>query len=91
MDSSKLKLFVENNFEFDDKGGKLKNPCTAEIIVLKEGLFGMGKFRKLENNPFYFMLSGRISRNIGENIFRSNTSSTSENIDFHVLAYISRA
>ena len=32
-----------------------------------------------------FMLSGRISRNIGENIFRSYTGSTSENTDFHVL------
>ena len=34
---------------------------------------------------FYFMLSGRISRNIGENIFRSYTGNTSENTDFHVL------
>ena len=33
----------------------------------------------------YFMLSGRISRNIGENIFRSYTGTTSENTDFHVL------
>ena len=34
---------------------------------------------------FHFMLSGRISRNIGENIFRSYTGTTSENTDFHVL------
>ena len=34
---------------------------------------------------YYFMLSGRISRNIGENIFRSYTGTTSENTDFHVL------
>ena len=33
----------------------------------------------------YFMLSGRISRNIGENIFPSYTGITSENTDFHVL------
>ena len=33
----------------------------------------------------YFMLSGRISRNIGENIFRSYTGNTSENTDFRVL------
>ena len=33
----------------------------------------------------YFMFSGRISRNIGGNIFRSYTGTTSENIDFHVL------
>ena len=33
----------------------------------------------------YFMLSGRISKNIGENIVRSYTGSTSENTDFHVL------
>ena len=33
----------------------------------------------------YFMLSGRISRNIGKNIFRSYTGTTSENTDFHVL------
>ena len=31
------------------------------------------------------MLSGRISSNIGENIFRSYTGSTSENTNFHVL------
>ena len=31
------------------------------------------------------MLSGRISGNIGENIFRSYTGTTSENNDFHVL------
>ena len=33
----------------------------------------------------YFMLSGRISRNICENIFWSYTSITSKNTDFHVL------
>ena len=33
----------------------------------------------------YFMLSGRISRNSSENIFRSYTGTTSENTDFHVL------
>ena len=33
----------------------------------------------------YFMLSGRISRNIGENIFRSYTGTTSEHTDVHVL------
>ena len=33
----------------------------------------------------YFMLPGRISRNIGENIFRSYTGTTSENTDFQVL------
>ena len=34
---------------------------------------------------YYFVLSGTISRNIGENIFRSYTGNTSENTDFHVL------
>ena len=34
---------------------------------------------------FCFKLSGRISRNIGKNIFRSYTGSTSENTDFHIL------
>ena len=33
----------------------------------------------------YFMLSGRISRNIGEKIVRFYTGTTSENTDFHVL------
>ena len=37
------------------------------------------------NTLDYFMLSGRISRNIGENVFRSYTGNTSENTDFHVL------
>ena len=36
-------------------------------------------------NIYYFILSGRISRNIGENIFRSYTGTTCENTDFHVL------
>ena len=31
------------------------------------------------------MLYSRISRNIGENTFRSYTDTTSENTDFHVL------
>ena len=38
------------------------------------------------------MLSGRISINIGENIFPSYTGTTSENTDFHVLvAYVNCA
>ena len=36
-------------------------------------------------NVHYFMLLGRISRNIGENIFRSYIRITSEDSDFHVL------
>ena len=43
------------------------------------------KMPNLWNKTNYFMLSGRISRNIGENIFRSYTGSTSENTDFHIL------
>ena len=39
---------------------------------------------------YYFMLSGRISRNSSENIFRSYTSTISENTDFHVLVVYSR-
>ena len=39
----------------------------------------------ISNRSVYFMLSCRISRNIGENIFRSYTGTTSENADFHVL------
>ena len=34
---------------------------------------------------YYFMFSGRISRIIGENIFRSYTGTTSENTNFHVF------
>ena len=37
------------------------------------------------NIDLYFMLSSRISRNTGENIFQSYTGTTSENTDFHVL------
>ena len=33
----------------------------------------------------YVMLSGRIWKNIGENIFRSYAGTTSENTNFHVL------
>ena len=51
-----------------------------------------GKFYKTVNNDsikeniIYFMLSGRISRNIGENIFRSYSGTNSEKFtDFHGL------
>ena len=50
--------------------------CHKNIYVGKE---------ENVDNACYFMLSGRISRNIGENIFRSYTGTTSENTDFHVL------
>ena len=33
----------------------------------------------------YFMLSGRISKTIRENTFRSYTGTTRENTDFHVF------
>ena len=38
-----------------------------------------------KNKHFYFMLSGRISRNIGENIFRPYIGTIRENTYFHVL------
>ena len=38
-----------------------------------------------QNIYIYFMLSGRISRNIGENIFRSYSGSTNENTGFNVF------
>ena len=42
-----------------------------------------------QEHSFYFMLSGMISRNIDENIFRSYAGTTGENTDFHVLvAYV---
>ena len=43
------------------------------------------KKKKKQISSIYFMLSGRISGNSSENIFRSYTGTTSENIDFHVL------
>ena len=43
------------------------------------------EFCQVQNIFVYFMLSGRISRNISENIFRSYTGSTSENTNFHVV------
>ena len=53
-----------------------KNPLDAHSPVMSQN-------SKCIN--YYFMLSGRISRNIGENIFRSYAGTTSENTDFHVL------
>ena len=50
---------------------------------LKDGYFKHVK--AFEGNKIYFVPSGRISRNSGENIFRSYTGTTSENTDFHVL------
>ena len=37
-----------------------------------------------KRNTFYVMLSGRVSINMGENIFRSYTGTTIENTDFLV-------
>ena len=44
-----------------------------------------GRSSNRSNSTNYLMLSGRISRNIGENIFRSYTGTSSEITDFHVL------
>ena len=61
---------------------KSNNHLFEYQILLTE--FGYPVFLCLQT-MVYFMLSGRISRNIGENIFRSYTGSSSENTDFHVL------
>ena len=65
--------------------------CFQKASSIGSGLCGKGfntctcmSFGK-EINCIYFMLSGWISRNIGENIFQSYTGTTSENTDFHVL------
>ena len=70
----------------DDK--ILRYSITIEIVPSLR--FPMTVYN-IENSKFgyiitvYFMLSGRISRNIGENIFGSYTGTTSENTKFHVL------
>ena len=55
------------------------------LILFLSRQFPLGLSTWFSNKKFYFMLSGRMSRNIGENIFRSYTGTTSENTDFHVL------
>ena len=64
------------------------------ILELCNDLFGMKRYVDTSsplliehdsNTLFYFMLYGRISRNIGENIFGSYIGTTSENIDFMFL------
>ena len=50
-------------------------------MLIKNTGFGISRWFVAD----YFMLSGRISRNIGENIFRSYSGTGSENTDFHVL------
>ena len=67
--------------------------CYRKLICRRETKFNRVFFLRFaqttihgfEKTPFYFMLSGRISINIGENIFRSYTGITSENTEFHVL------
>ena len=64
-----------------------------DLLLFKYGSHGLGiaylrfefMIHLLDIQGIYFMLSGRISRNIGENIFRSYTGTTSENTDFHAL------
>ena len=58
---------------------------TLDVKVALNLTIKRGTFAIRAGITFYFMLSGRISRNIGENIFRSYTGTTSENTDFHVL------
>ena len=53
---------------------KEKNPCKLSF-----------RQNSSQNSGHYSMLSCRISRNIGENMFRSYTGTTIENTDFHVL------
>ena len=72
----KEKLLVTSNFSFSRSVFKGLVMQTRK----NQGLFGKGLICRN-----YFMLSGRISRNIGENIFQSYTGATSENTDFHVL------
>ena len=54
----------------------------AKNLVVKKHVYSVGLFAGIH---YYFMLSGRISKNIGENIFWSYTGNTSENTDFDIL------
>ena len=64
-----------------------KQPVTWKDGLCRINYTPFALYKKLfqVSKPIYFMLSGRISRNSGENIFRSYTGTTSENTDFHVL------
>ena len=75
------------------QNGNLYNKASNYHSILTELCFFF-YFSMKTSHPYalflftmllYFMLSGRISRNIGENIFRSYTGTTSENTDFSVL------
>ena len=94
----KEKLLVMSNFSFSYSFFFFSKDLFCRHVK-NQGLFGKGLtewfcnwklyyfqiLKILENKTFYFMLSGRIWRNSGENIFRSYTGTTSENTDFHVL------
>ena len=70
---------------------------SCRLYLLRDGLenlisrstFGLARCQNFPTHRkvfyTYFMHSGRISRNIGKNIFRSYIGIISENTDFHVL------
>ena len=75
--SSHVKLSSANSLNLEES----KMRFSQSEVVLRSNLQKLGE----KDKKCYFMLSDRISRKIGENIFRSYTGTTSENTDFHVL------
>ena len=63
----------------------IKTITIRGLATVKGNRYSVLQSRIACNIVFYFMLSGRISRNIDENMFRSYIGTTSENTDFHVL------
>ena len=64
---------------------KVKIGCRMAYKTTEHQNHLDSKLLHMTNTFIYFILSGRISRNIGENIFRSYTGTTSENTDYHFL------
>ena len=74
------KNWLKNQLKIKEDVSLINDFSTEKTI----SIFSKETYIKINMN-FYFLLSSRISRNIGENIFRSYTGTTSENTDFHVL------
>ena len=64
---------------------KKYRPMSAAQADMARKFLSLLSFMHNTSIRLYFMLSGRISRNSSENIFRYYTGTTSENTEFHVL------
>ena len=89
----KSHCLISNTEHLVAKIQSVKFSVLLSIVLCNRRAISEGQMcNYFPNMIFYVMLSGRILTNIGENIFRSYTDTTSDSTDFHVLvAYVNCA